>query len=62
MMFRLQVMAVSNMRVMCGLLVAARFVMLRRFFVVRCCVSVMFSGLLMVFCALMLSHSFFLRK
>ncbi len=59
MMFRMQVMAVSSMRVMCCLLRIACFVMLRRFFVVRCCVSVMCGGLLMVFSAFMLSHSFF---
>ena len=55
-MFSVQMMAVGRVRVVCGFLVIACFVMFRRFFVMRRGVSVMCSRLFVVIGAFMLSH------
>ncbi len=55
-MFRVQVLAVGRMRVVCALLVVSCFVMLRRFLVVRRGMFMMLRCLFMVLGSLVLSH------
>jgi hypothetical protein len=55
---RMESMSCSDLRMVRSLLMAAGFVMLRRFPMVFCCVLVMFGRLLVVFSALMSCHVF----